>query len=154
MGSFILFILTSHIYTATRSAAIQVRREIIIVVLVNLHACGTMHIGMTHDYRYSGAYIPVSATERNIYLTLTIIIYVVVLIIYIPHRAGVVIDHAALYRRIVVVMDDTHLVAAMAIVVMHMLVVMTMFVMVMTTPMTLCIYAYTGTSQQHHRCCA
>jgi hypothetical protein len=146
--------LTSYIYPTTRSIAVQVCRKVVIVILVDLYTCGMVHIHLTHGYRYAGAYIPVSAAERNIYLTLTIIIHVIVLVVYIAHRTRVVIHHAALYGCMVVMMDDTHFVAAMVIVAVHMLVMAAMFSMVMTTTMTLCIYAYTGTSQQRYRCCA
>jgi hypothetical protein len=65
-----------------------------------------------------------------------------------------VINHTALNRHMVMMMDDAHLVTAVTVVMVHMLVVMMILTMMMATTITLCIYAYTGTGQQRYRCCA
>lgn len=138
------YVLTSYINAATGSAIVQVGHEVVIVIFVYLHTCGTVHVYVAHRYRYAGTYAPVSAAERYIYLALVIIVYVIIPIIYIPHGARVVVNNPTLYRGMVVVMDDAHLVVAVAIVMVHMLVTMT-FAMMMAPAITLCIYAHTGT---------
>jgi hypothetical protein len=138
-------VLTSHINTATGSVRIEVAVEIIIVVLVYFHAGGVVYIHVTHGHRYPRTYVPVSTTKRYIHLALGVIVYVIVLVVYIPHRAGMVINNTTLDRRMVVVMDDAHLVAAVVVVTVHMLIVMMMLTMMMATTITLSIYAYAGT---------
>ncbi len=104
-----------------------------------------MYIDVTHGHRYPRAYVPVSTAKRYIYLALGVIVYVIVPVVYIPHRAGMVINNTALNRHMVMMMYDAHLVAAVAVVTVHMLVVMMMHTMMMATTITLCIYAYAGT---------
>ena len=54
---------------------------------------------MSHDYRDAGAHIPVPAAERDVYLLMTIVVYIIITVVNIPGSSVMVVVHnPALYR--------------------------------------------------------
>lgn len=154
-----------------RSASFEVRVKVVVIV-VDFHPNGAMHIDVTECDGYTGAYRPVTTRPADVNIAVHVVIHVVVAKVNVPRAA---VRHHGMMSAIVIVMMHhvTHFVPVRMMVFVFVLVAMmssrmttavvvlpvilaidlvmsSLVALVMTPSLRVCTCCYADDKQCHH----